>query len=354
MLSGCGVARQSHQESLTIRVLSMTRVSIVVPTYNRIERLKQVIAAIERQTYPLENMEVIVVSDGSTDGTHEYLASIKTPLSLRFVVQQNSGPAAARNNGARNARGEYVLFIDDDVVPTPQLVAEHMRLQTERPNLVVVGPMLNPPDFTHSPWVAWEQAMLEKQYAAMRRGDWAATARQFYTGNTSLPRQVLISSGGFNERFRRAEDIELAYRLENLGVEFCFSKEAIGYHYAERSFNSWLQIPYAYGKYEIIFSREVNHELLTFIRERFSERNRLTRTVIGLCLDVPPMSRAVLRLASGAASICYRCGAPGRRIAQAAYSVMFNLRYYQGVADELGGRKAFFGAAKTGALSEAV
>ncbi len=214
----------------------MIRVSIVIPTYNRIARLKQVIAAIERQTYPLENMEVIVVSDGCADGTDEYLTNIETPLNLRFLVQQNSGPAAARNNGFRSARGEDVLFIDDDVVPSPQLVAEHMRLHAARPGLVVVGPMIAPPDFVHSPWVAWEQAMLEKQYAAMRRGDWAPTARQFYTGNTSLPRQMLINSGGFDERFRRAEDIELAYRLEKLGVEFFFSMEAVGYHYAERSF----------------------------------------------------------------------------------------------------------------------
>ena len=214
----------------------MTSVSIIIPTYNRLARLKQVIAAVERQTYPLGNMEVIIVSDGSTDGTHEYLASIQTPLDLRFIAQPNSGPAAARNNGFRSAHSEYVIFIDDDVVPSPQLVAEHMRLHATRPNLVVLGPMLNPPDFTHSPWVAWEQAMLEKQYAAMRRGDWTATARQFYTGNTSLPRLVLISSGGFDERFRRAEDIELAYRIEKLGVEFCFTMAAVSYHYAERSF----------------------------------------------------------------------------------------------------------------------
>ena len=332
----------------------MTGVSIVIPTYNRIARLKQVIAALEQQTYPLEDIEVIVVSDGSTDGTHEYLASIKTPLNLRFAAQQNSGPAAARNNGFRSARSEYVLFIDDDVVPSPQLVAEHMRLHDARPSLVVLGPMLNPPDFTHSPWVAWEQAMLEKQYAAMRRGDWAATARQFYTGNTSLPRQVLISSGGFDERFRRAEDIELAYRLEKLGVEFLFTMEAVGYHYAERSFDSWLQTPYAYGRYEIVFSREVKPQLLTFIREHFTKRNPFTRTVIGLCLDRAQISSAVQAAARRAASMGHRCGAPGRRIAQAAYSVIFNLRYYQGVADELGGRKVFFRDAKTGTLGKTV
>lgn len=321
----------------------MPLVSIVIPTYNRLSRLRQVIAAVERQEFPLDQAEVVIVSDGSTDGTHEYLAGLQTPLNLRFIPQANGGPAAARNNGFRSARGEYVLFIDDDVVPGPRLVAEHMRLQAGRDNLVVLGPMLNPPDFALSPWVAWEQAMLEKQYDAMLRGDWPATARQFYTGNTSLPRQVLVESGGFDERFRRAEDIELAYRLEQQGVEFAFTMAAVGHHYAERSFASWLQTPYAYGRSDIIFSRERQERLLSFVREEFLNRNALTRLMVRACLDRPRASGALLAIARPLADQSYRMGGGGRRVARAAYSAIFNLRYYQGVADELGGRDNFFG-----------
>ncbi|NTV99751.1 MAG: glycosyltransferase [Oscillochloris sp.] len=324
-----------------------TVVSIVIPTYNRLSRLKQVIAAIERQTYPLDHVEVIVVSDGSTDGTHAYLAEIQTPLNFRFVPQTNAGPAAARNNGIRHAQGEYILFIDDDVVPSPTLLAEHMRLQSGNANLVVLGPMLNPPDFTFAPWVAWEQQMLEKQYAAMRRGDWTATARQFYTGNTSLPRQALLQSGGFDERFRRAEDIELAYRLEKYGLEFTFTMDAVGYHYAERSFTSWLQIPYTYGRYEVVFSREVQTQLLAFVHKEFEGRNQLTRAAVTICLDRPLLSKSLQAVAKRIADITYPIGGPCRRISRVAYSAIFNIRYYQGVADELGGRKIFFGDTKS-------
>jgi glycosyltransferase involved in cell wall biosynthesis len=332
----------------------MAKVSIVIPTYNRLRRLKHVIAAIERQTYPLEDIEVIIVSDGSTDGTHEYLSTIQTPLALRFVPQANAGPAAARNNGIRNAQSDVILFIDDDVVPSPQLVAEHMRLQAGRTNLVVLGPMLNPPDFTFAPWVAWEQAMLEKQYAAMRRGAWDASSRQFYTGNTSLPRQVLLQSGGFDERFRRAEDIELAYRLENQSVLFTFTMDAVGYHYAERSFNSWLQIPYTYGRYEIVFSREGQAHLQSFVNREFNGRNRLTRMVVQLSLDRPLLSNTIQLAAQQIAALAYRAGKIGPRISQAAYSAIFNLRYYQGVADELGGRTAFFGGVRASKTDEAL
>jgi len=324
----------------------MAKVSIVIPTYNRLPRLKQVIAAIERQDYPLEDIEVVIISDGSTDGTDEYLSSSKTPLHIRFVPQANAGPAAARNNGIRNAQSNIVLFLDDDVIPSPKLVAEHMRLQADRQNLVVLGPMLNPPDFKLSPWVAWEQTMLDKQYTAMQRGNWKATERQFYTGNTSVPRQALLKSGGFDERFRRAEDIELAYRLEQQGMEFTFTMAAVGYHYAERSFASWLQTPYIYGRHDIVFSREHKKPILEFVYEGYTYRNPLIHMIVFLCLDHPHVSRAVQATAKRVADRSYQMSKLGRQISRAAYSAIFNLRYYQGVADELGGRRVFFGGAK--------
>lgn len=325
----------------------MTKVSIIIPTYNRLTRLKQVISAIERQTYALDDVEVIIVSDGSTDGTDSYFSTIKTSLNLRCVLQQNAGPAAARNNGIRNAQGDIILFIDDDVVPSPQLLMEHMRVHTERPNMVVLGPMLNPPDFALSPWVAWEQAMLEKQYNAMQQGTFKTSARQFYTGNTSLPRHILLVSGGFDERFRRAEDIELAYRLKAQDIEFMFIMTAVGYHYAERSFRSWIQIPYSYGRHEITFSREGQGHLINFINEEFGERNRLTRLAVKICLDRPYLSTMTQSIAKWIANISYKTGIRGKKISQAAYSAIFNIRYYQGIADELGGRDVFFSSMNT-------
>jgi glycosyltransferase involved in cell wall biosynthesis len=320
----------------------MILLSVVVPTYNRLSRLMQVIAALERQTYPIDQFEVVVVSDGSTDGTHDYLDSLQhtSPLHIQPIVQSNSGPASARNNGIRHAQGDYVLFIDDDVVSAPQLVAEHMRLQTSRENLVVLGPMLTPADFTLAPWVAWEQAMLEKQYAAMQAGDWKATARQFFTGNTSVPRQLLLQSGGFNEYFRRAEDIELGYRLEQHGAEFVFTIEPAAYHYAERSFSSWLKIPYAYGRNDVIFARSGQGWIPYAVREEFGKRHLLIRAVVHTCLGRPILSNAVLWFSRPLAWVSYFAGI--KWLSRMVYSAMYGLRYYQGLADELGGRKKFY------------
>jgi len=318
----------------------MLLLSIIIPTYNRLQRLKQVIAAMECQEYALDNVEVLIISDGSTDGTDAYLSNLKSSLKLVFISQANAGPAAARNNGIRRASGEYVLFIDDDVVPSPHLIAEHMRLHESRPNLIVLGPMLNPNDFDMSPWVAWEQTMLEKQYHSMQSGKWIPTARQFYTGNTSLARRHLNEVGGFDERFRRAEDVELAYRLNSLGIEYAFNPQAIGYHYAERSLRSWMETPYAYGRNDVIFMRERERWLLKAIRTEFRYRNRLTRILVWLCVGRSIISQIVQNLLRNIANRSSQIGL--MRICQVSYSAIFNLRYYQGMADELGGRTNLF------------
>jgi GT2 family glycosyltransferase len=315
--------------------------SIIIPTYNRCAQLQRVLSGLERQTVPLDQFEVIVVSDGSTDGTNDFLKTSSTDLQLKPILQENKGVAAARNNGLRQAEGQLILFLDDDVVPDQQLVAEHLRIHTSQPgDVIVLGPMLTPSDFSLAPWVRWEQAMLVKQYDAMLAEKFQPTARQFYTGNTSLAREHLLKAGGFDEHFRRAEDVELAYRLARAGLRFVFNAQAIGYHYAERSFRSWLDTPYTYGKNDVIFTRDKQQKwLLPKVYTEFYLRNPLIQWLVRICLDRRKLSAGMSTGLKAAALIGdYLCIEP---LAQVAYSGLFNLRYYQGIADELGGRTIF-------------
>ncbi len=319
----------------------MSSVSVIIPTYNRLDRLKHVVHGLEQQSYPLRDFDVIIISDGSTDGTHAYLHSLATSLRLTVTVQANQGPAAARNHGVSQATGEFVLFIDDDVVPTPHLVAEHMRVHAEQSrDVVVLGPMLTPADFTMLPWVRWEQDRLAEQYEAMQLGKWQPTARQFYTGNASLARRHILALGGFDETFRRAEDVELAYRLAQRDIEFIFNPAAIGYHYAERSFRSWMETPYAYGRNDVIFTRDKEQTwLLPIIQREFRSRNPLIKVLVRMCLDRYGVSKGVLAGLKHISELGVRLRMD--RLSQAAYSGIFQLRYYQGIADELGGRHGF-------------
>jgi GT2 family glycosyltransferase len=317
------------------------QISVIIPTYNRLDRLKQVLSALECQTYPVDQYEVIVVSDGSTDGTMKYLEDLKTPLHLRAFRQTNLGAAAARNLGFRMASSELVLFLDDDVVPTTQWLAEHIQAHISHgPGCVVIGPMLTPQDCRLSPWVQWEQDKLEEQYEAMLSGRWEASARQFYTGNTSIERRYLLESGGFDPHFRRAEDVELAYRLMSWGLVFVFNPHAVGFHYAERTLDAWLGTPYAYGRNDVIFTEQKGQTwLLPEVFNEFYNRHILVQALTRLSLDREHFAwlfRNCLTLAITSGRVLHGGALPGL-----ACSALFNMIYYQGVADELGGRKLF-------------
>jgi GT2 family glycosyltransferase len=320
----------------------MPLVSVILPTYNRLNQLKHVLAGLEQQTYPLDQFEVVVVSDGSTDGTSEYLRSIETPLKLKPLFQENQGVAATRNHGVQHAQGEIVLFIDDDVVPTSQLMVEHLRTHEKLgANVVVIGPMLPPPDFRLSAWVQWGQERLGEQYEAMITGQWEATARQFYTGNTSLARGIMLEHGGFDPQFRRAEDVELAYRLHEHGIRFFFCPKAIGYHYEERSFQSWLAIPYAYGRNDVIFTyQKGNAWLLPKIFQEFHTRHSFTRALVSLCLGRPTLIKLVTITMKQMMETSYNLRLPV--LPRVACSTLFNLYHYQGIIDELGSPQLFF------------
>jgi GT2 family glycosyltransferase len=318
----------------------LPEVSVIVPTYNRLPRLQRMLDALADQTYPRECYEVVVISDGSTDGTDEYLRSAP-PMGVVFDSQENAGPAAARNRGIELARGELLLFIDDDVVATPDLIKQHVASHhNDKGDLVVIGPMATPPGIPLTPWIEWEQVMLYRQYDAMLEGEYRPTPRQFYTGNASVARAAVLAVGGFDTRFRRAEDIELAYRLEDAGLQFEFNPDAIGYHHADRSFESWLKNAHDYGVNDVVFARDQGRESVGIIvTEGFARRPAPVRWITQVILTSPHLLRAVAYVFKCAFSLSEVLRS--NRAARFALSGLYNASYYGGVAAELGGASAF-------------
>ncbi len=311
-------------------------VSVVIPTYNRREQLVRVVDALAGQRDD-DLFEVVVVSDGSSDGTDDYLRSGTTAMPVHAVFQANAGPASARNAGVNAARGDLIVFIDDDVVAQPGLVEAHRRAHEDRPEIVVIGPMLTPPDVELSPWVAWEQAMLDKQYVVLERVR-NAHYRNFYTGNASLERRSFLDAGGFDPKFRRAEDVELAYRLRVAGSDFLYCPSARSLHYAERSFESWIRNAYEYGRNDVIFVREGQAEILDAIVINFRDRHLLQRHVVLRTLGRPRRSRFAATALQTTARLSHRLRLS--RVTRQALSGLYGLRYHEGVADEMGGPEA--------------
>lgn len=309
--------------------------SVVVPTFERRARLARVMERLGQQSLSPDHYEVIVVDDGSRDGTAQWLRQRAFPFRFQMHWQANGGPARARNTGVRAARGEYLLFIDDDVVPAPELLEEHLRAHEQGPrDVVVLGPLCSLPRYDQ-PWVAWEQFQLEKQYAAMARGDWSPTYRQFWTGNASVRREHVLAVGLFDERCLRGEDVELGWRLSQRGLTFLFNPRARGFHHAERSLESFCRAHEAYGGLEVeIFGRVSSENTMKILGSNFRRLQPLQRQLIANVVARPVVRRQLER-----ALRRYLETSLARKkqdLARPACSLLANVLYWQASAKALG------------------
>jgi glycosyltransferase involved in cell wall biosynthesis len=200
------------------------RATIQLCTYNRAALLERVLDACFEQTAAADEYEVVLVNDGSTDGTAEAIARAKARATCAFEVidQANGGLAKGRNAGIARARGERIVFIDDDVLPLPTFVAEHLRTGELHPADVVRGGAINVESFDELPPPVWTI----KNYSG----------NFFWTTNVSVPLATIRAIGGFNETFSEYgwEDIDVGLRLRALGLKGYFNPKALAYHWKPR------------------------------------------------------------------------------------------------------------------------
>lgn len=308
-----------------------------MPSHNRADRLQRVLGAISAQVYPLELVDLVLVLDGCNDGSAAVIEKLKPALPFKITVisQSQGGPAKARNVGVRAATGDILLFVDDDVVASPQLITEHVAFHLKDEKAVVLGTMSPPADHQRPIWVRWEEHILLKQYADMLAGKYKPTARQFYTGNSSVARHWFLSTGEFDESFLRAEDIEFAYRMQSkYSLNFYFNSQAIGYHYANRSFASWKRAHYLYGRYDVIMDRDKGQNwIIRTIRNEFQGRDRLTRFLATNLLNHRRSQSLLSKVVWVNAQLTSRIGLS--KIAHKSLSGLANVLYWQGLNDEL-------------------
>jgi len=203
-------------------------ISVIIPTFNRRLILEKCLRALENQHLipEIEKYEIVVVDDGSTDGTQSWIRdSSKEFPHVRLIEQVHGGPAEARNRGVENSLGDLIVFIDSDLVVTNSFLISHvqslLRAWQRRNNRLcfTYGAVINTSNF--------ENPTSEK----FKLGDlsWA----YFATGNVAIDRDVLIKSGLFDTSFHLYgwEDLELGERLRQMGVELLKCPKAVGYHW---------------------------------------------------------------------------------------------------------------------------
>jgi glycosyltransferase involved in cell wall biosynthesis len=233
--------------------------SVVIPTYRRTQTLFPVLDALARQEKPPE-FEVVVVDDGSGDDTSDRLSGYRASYPFRFFTQENGGPASARNRGVREARGRVVLFLGDDTVPEPPLLAVHGRAHAEKREypVAVLGYTTWPRDLRVSPFLHQiNEYGLQFGYGLIRDPE-QVPFNFFYTSNVSLPRELLLEAGLFDTSFPHAawEDIEVAYRLMQRGMRMLYRPEAVARHHHDITFASFRRRQEKAGEAAAIFYRK--------------------------------------------------------------------------------------------------
>lgn len=219
----------------------MLDISVVIPTYNRKNILLKTIEGLFKQTYPKDRFEIVIVDDGSTDGTKEMIEDIvrdgrDRPQPRIIYVHQDpgkKGPAAANNLGIRTASGEYILMINDDIIPDKHLIEEHVKTQhvasqpkiasQQGQKIMVQGRVIN----TSS---TEDVSKTPKGYSG---GYSDISFGYFTTWNLSIKKQYLLDGGLFDEDFRNLcwEDVEFGFRLRRLGIKQKNNRNAFGYHF---------------------------------------------------------------------------------------------------------------------------
>lgn len=236
--------------------------TVIVPTYNRKLLLQRTLSALSCQTVPSETFEVIVVDDGSSDGSEDAISSFRDGLDLRYFWQPDEGfrPAAARNIGLQHARGEVIVFLDSGVVPHSLYLDRLLEIHHAKPSTAVVGyvycfdgRLQDAADLDAALQDAVDIDRFCEECSARvdtfdarepiyrlcqdELGQLDAPWVVFWTCSVSARADDLRLVGGFDENFRSwgGEDIELGYRLLRSGVNLQLARSAMAVHYPHPS-----------------------------------------------------------------------------------------------------------------------
>ena len=203
--------------------------SLIIPTYNRLDELRELIPTIEQQDYDLTSVELVIVDDGSTDGTSEYINSYTSNLKITYVKQQNQGPGPARNRGMSLATGEYFIFVDSDCLLPPEYFSELAAGIAAEGFEAFGGPDTYHPSF--SPLLkAINYSMTSFIGTGGTRGSKKSIAK-FYprSFNMGMARTVYDTIGGFGS-LRHGQDMDYSARIYAAGFKVGLISEAFVYH----------------------------------------------------------------------------------------------------------------------------
>lgn len=221
-------------------------ISVVVCTYNGKRTIRDCLSGLKKLEYP--NFEVIIVNDGSTDGT----GAIAGEYGFKVITTENKGLSSARNTGMRAAKGEIVAYIDDDARPDPHWLTYLAATFLTTDHVGVGGPNLPPPDdgpvaecVSNSPGGPIHVLLTDQE------------AEHIPGCNMAFRKAALEAIDGFDVKFRIAgDDVDLCWRLQKMGWTLGFSPAAMVWHHRRNSVKTYLKQQLNYGKAEAFLEKK--------------------------------------------------------------------------------------------------
>ena len=224
-------------------------ISIIIPAKNAADTIENCLRVALSQRYVDMDYEVIVVDDGSTDRTAEIARSMRA----RVIVQENAGPAAARNAGANAAHGEILAFTDADCVPSPEWLL-HLTQPFRDPQVIGTKGTYRTNQSKFVP--RFVQQEYEFKYQRMSRQE---SIDFIDTYSAAYRRDVFLENGGFETAFAvpSVEDQEFSFRLARKGYRLVFAPKAIVYHQHDNDMGEYIRRKFGIGYWKAFMLRWV-------------------------------------------------------------------------------------------------
>ena len=227
--------------------------SVIVPTYNRPDSLRECLRALTSQDYPRDRFEVIVVDDGGESSPAPVVDALRSQLPVRLITQSHGGPARARNFAARAARGKFLAFTDDDCRPHPSWLARLAVALERARDCIVGGRVVN--GLPDNPFSSTSQMIADIVYAHYNADP--QNARFFSSNNIAMAADSYRSIGGFDEGFviLACEDRELCDRWRAQGRRMIYERDAVVEHAHVLGLFGFLRQHFTYGRGALHFHR---------------------------------------------------------------------------------------------------
>lgn len=230
-------------------------VSVIIPTCNRKDSLKRCLISLFNQTYSVEKHEIIVVDDGSKDGTKELVSELqeiakKQNLKFRYLRQENKGPGCARNLGAENSFGEIIAFTDDDCVLFHDWIRTIVDCYQDHPDIAACG--VQPVDIIESGIFSSITKCFEQKSHENKNKfyfSYGFAPFKIISGeNVSIKKDVFREVGGYDPKFKfYGEDVDLIYRLLKKGYKVLYNPKIESSHYARTTVKEIYNQKYGFG-----------------------------------------------------------------------------------------------------------